>query len=111
SDQQVKVNVGNPPVVAVVCGPTSGAAVVFYYQFADGAAMRASYGPTEPQGDDCTGEPSGFHGEHSYSRGGGTGRLRCDTDNTGERSLSWTDDRLSIEGMAFQAGDPAAAID
>ncbi|MFL6073601.1 MAG: serine/threonine-protein kinase [Mycobacteriales bacterium] len=111
SDQQVKFNVGNAPVVGVVCGPTSGAAVVFYYQFTDGAAMRASYGATVPNGADCTGEPSGFDGEYPYSRGGETGRLRCSTDNTGDRSLIWTDDRLAIEGMAFQGRDPAAMID
>src|SRR3954452_23530521 len=73
--------------------------------------MRASYGTTEHEGTDCAGEPSGFHGEHGYSRGGGTGRLRCDTDDTGERSLIWTDDRLAIEVMAFQGNDPPEMLD
>jgi hypothetical protein len=111
SAKQMKLNVGDTPVVGVVCGPTSGAAIIFYYQFPSAAAMSASYGVPQPDSADCATLPSGFDGEHAYSRGGQTGRLECMTDNTGERSLTWTDDRLSIEGMAFQGGDPAAMID
>lgn len=112
SEQQVKVNVGNAPVIGVVCGPTTGAAIVFYYRFEDDAAMRASYGTPEVDGADCTTATDSFYGEHSYTRGGETGRLECDTtDNTGERSMMWTDNRLAIEGLAFDGGDPAAMID
>ena len=88
-----------------------GAAIVFYYRFADNAAMQASYGTPEVDGADCTTEPEGFNGEHSYSRGRETGRLQCSTtDDTGERDMVWTDTRLSIEGFAFDGGDPAAMI-
>jgi len=112
SDQQVRMNVGDTPVTAVVCGPTSGAAIVFYYQFPDPVTMNASYGAPDPGGADCTTATTDFGGEHSYSRGGETGRLRCfTTDNTGERDMIWTDDRLNIEGMAFQCGDPLAVLD
>lgn len=112
SEQQKKVNVGNAPVIGVVCGPTTGAAIVFYYRFADNAAMQASYGTPEMDGADCTTETTGFSGEHAYSRGHETGRLQCSTtDDTGERDMVWTDNRLSIEGFAFEGGDPAAMID
>ena len=114
SDSQVKLNVGDRPVIGVVCGPTSGAAIVFYYQFRSVAAMNASYGVPQLGGTDCTTETTdkdGFDGEHAYSRGGESGRLECATDNTGERSMTWTDNRLAIEGLAFQGGDPAAMID
>lgn len=110
SNQQVRLNVGDAPVVGVVCGPTSGAAIVFYYQFASVAAMHASYGAPEIGGEDCTGQTTGFNGEHAYTRGRETGRLTCSSDS-GRRSLTWTDDRLAIEVEAFQGGDPAAMID
>jgi hypothetical protein len=75
---------------------------------------RPCWRPTAPplQGSDCTTEPAGFDGEHTYDRGGETGRLACSTDDsTGERTLIWTDDRLAIETLAFQGGDPQAIID
>jgi hypothetical protein len=109
---QMKNNVGNVPVTGVVCGPTSGAAIVFYYQFANDTAMHTSFGAMESGGLDCTDPSNSLNGDHAYSRGGQSGWLQCLTDgHTGERDLSWTDDQSAIEGLAFQCGDPAAAID
>ncbi|MFC0533693.1 Hsp70 family protein [Phytohabitans kaempferiae] len=110
SPEQKRRNVGEAPTVAaVVCGPTSGARVVFYYQFASRDAMRRSYGSGR-QGSDCTTLPSGFNGEAPYRRGGATGRLGCGQVE-GNRWLEWTTDHLAIRAFAFQGGDPAAMID
>ncbi|HEY4021994.1 MAG TPA: serine/threonine-protein kinase [Pseudonocardiaceae bacterium] len=109
---QARLNVGNYPVVSVVCGPTSGAPIVFYYQFANDTDMYASYGAQQSNGSDCTTQPSGFSGEHEYSRAGQTGRLQCfSPDNTSDRDIEWTDDQLAIEAFAFQGRDTAAVID
>jgi hypothetical protein len=111
SAEQVWRNVGSEPVVAVGCGPTSGARVVFYYQFPDAAAMRRSYG-THPASDKkCTALPRPFRGEAPYRRGRMSGWLRCGTDDAGNRWLEWTTDQVAIRAFAFQGGDPAAMID
>ena len=111
SAEQKRTNVGEEQVVAVVCGPTSGARIVFYYRFADAAAMRRSYGSGQSGGQDCTTLPEGFAGESTYRRGGATGRLRCGTTESGSRYLEWTDERSAIQVFAFQGGDPFAMID
>ncbi|MDQ7908162.1 Hsp70 family protein [Phytohabitans sp. ZYX-F-186] len=112
SAEQRRVNVGAAPVVAaVVCGPTSGARIVFYYRFADVASMRRSYGSGDDGGKDCTRLPDGFNGESRYSRGGATGRLRCGQSENGNRYLEWTTDQLAVQAFAFQGGDPFAMID
>ncbi len=112
SAAQARLNVGNYPVTGVVCGPTSGAPIVFYYQFANDTDMNAAYGVPQPDGQDCTDPANGFGGEHSYSRAGQTGRLECFTpDNTQDRDMQWTDDQLAIETFAFQGRDPAAMLD
>jgi hypothetical protein len=95
----------------VVCGPTSGAQIVFYYQFPTQAAMRRSYGTTRPGDDDCTRLPDNFAGEAPYRRGGVSGRLSCATGENGNRWLVWTTDQLAIQAFAFQGGDPTAMID
>ncbi|MCW6008660.1 Hsp70 family protein [Micromonospora sp. CPCC 205371] len=111
SREQVRSNVGTEPVVAVVCGPTSGAQIVFYYQFQSQAAMRRSYGTTNLGDDDCTKLPENFEGESPYQRGGVSGRLRCATGENGNRWLVWTSDQSAIQAFAFRGGDPTAMID
>jgi hypothetical protein len=111
SREQIRSNVGTEPVVAVVCGPTSGAQIVFYYQFQSQAAMRRSYGTEVRGNDDCTKLPEGFEGESPYQRGGVTGRLRCATGEDGNRRLIWTSDQSAIQAFAFRGGDPTAMID
>ena len=112
SADQAKINVGNYPVVGIVCGPTSGAAIIFYYQFANDTDMNAAYGVPELGGADCTALPNGFDGEHAYNRGGQTGRLQCSSqDNSPNKDLVWTDDQLAIEAFAFQGREPVAMID
>ncbi|MEH1124361.1 Hsp70 family protein [Micromonospora sp. CPCC 206061] len=111
SPEQVRANVGVEPVVAVVCGPTSGASIVFYYQFPSQAAMRRSYGSVGSNDEDCTKLPRGFVGEAPWQRGGLSGRLSCATGENGNRRLVWTSDQLAIQAFAFQGGDPTAMID
>ncbi|MFB9903501.1 serine/threonine-protein kinase [Allokutzneria oryzae] len=105
-------DVSATPAVGVVCGRTSGAELVAYYQFQDAASMRAVHGLSSTEGKDCRDLPAGFEGDHSYSRGGTTGHLRCSTvKETGERMLSWTDDRLAVRAVAYRGTDPYAMID
>jgi len=111
SPEQRRVNVGEESVVSVVCGPASGARIVFYYQFTSPAAMRRNYGPGQSTTESCTALPEGFNAETSYRRGGYTGRLRCGQSGNGNRYLEWTTDQLSIQAFAFQGGDPFAMID
>ncbi|GFJ84508.1 hypothetical protein Phou_086880 [Phytohabitans houttuyneae] len=111
SAEQVRNNVGEAPVVAVVCGPTAGARIVFYYQFRDVASMRQSYGSGTTNGEDCTSLPDGFQGESAYRRGGMTGRLECAQAQNGTLYLVWTTDQLAIQAFAFQGDDPFAMID
>jgi hypothetical protein len=112
SAEQVRVNVGEAPVVAVVCGATSGAArIVFYYQFRDLRSMRQSYGDGESGAEDCTKLPDGFRGEAPYRRGGVSGRLLCARAENGTWYMVWTTDQLRIQAFAFQGDDPFAMID
>jgi Protein kinase domain len=103
--EQIVQNVGNAPVTAVVCGPTRGASIVFYYQFDDAATMKAAYAMNNDiSGPDCTARPADFHGDAPYSKAGATGRLGCATIN-GNRSLNWTNSRLEILTLAYGGGD------
>jgi hypothetical protein len=111
SPEQVRTNVGEAPVVAVVCGPTSGARIVFYYKFPDPAAMSRSYGSGASREVDCTRLPEGFSGESRYRRGALTGWLSCGQLANGNRFLEWTTDQLAIQAFAFQGSEPFAMID
>lgn len=113
SAEQVRQNVpGRTPVAAVVCGPTSGARIVFYYQFADAATMRANYrGGGLPDWPDCSATVPGFKGEGSYARGGTRGRLLCHHSEGAGHYLVWTDERRLIQGFAFQGWNAEALYD
>jgi hypothetical protein len=113
SAEQAWQDVGAVSAVGVVCGPTSGAKVVAYYQFKDAATMRYAFNSSGNYGDTaCTDQPDDFEAERSYSRGGGSGRLRCGVvDGTNERYLEWTDDRLAITGFAHEGAEPFVLLD
>ena len=103
-------NVGDTDVVAVTCGPTDGAAVVFHYQFPDLASMNAAYASNlDTSGPDCAATPEPFVGDAPYHRGGDSGRLGCGV--SGEQPfLAWTSDRLRIATFAFQGYDPDSLL-
>ncbi|MGI5213491.1 serine/threonine-protein kinase [Plantactinospora sp. CA-290183] len=111
--EQVRNNVpGDTEVVGVVCGPTGGARIVFYYQFPDAAAMRANYqAGAVPEWPDCTPDAPGFRGEQPYARGGSTGRLLCHRSDGAGYYLVWTDERRAIQVFAFQGSDPEVLLD
>jgi hypothetical protein len=107
SKRQIATNVHDSSIVGVVCGPTKGAAIVFYYQFPDKASMRKNYeADTASGGGACDTFPKGFLGEGPYTIDGKTvGRLACN--GTGDSPyLVWTDERLNIEAFAFHGEDP-----
>ncbi|TDV40088.1 serine/threonine-protein kinase [Actinophytocola oryzae] len=107
---QIKVNRAGASTAAVVCGPTPGATIVFYYQFPDKASMDAAYlGQQDVSGRDCLQNPPDFHADAPYSRGGDTGRLSCASvrSNPGNLQLFWTSDRTNILVMAFQGWEAA----
>lgn len=110
---QVWRDVGAATVTAVACGRTSGAALVVYYQFPDATAMRTVFNDPGDFGEACTSLPKDFTGGQAYSRGNGSsGRLRCGVyEDTGERYLEWTDDRLAIAVHAHRGTAPFAMID
>jgi hypothetical protein len=111
SREQIESNVRQIPVTAVVCGPTRGASIVFYYQFNDAQGMNASYQRnTDISGPDCRTQPRDFHGDSAYTRDGATGRLSCGSTNIGP-SLIWTDDRYKIMAFAFGGSEPPAMLD
>uniref|UniRef100_UPI00143DF51C serine/threonine protein kinase n=1 Tax=Allokutzneria sp. NRRL B-24872 TaxID=1137961 RepID=UPI00143DF51C len=104
-------DVGAVPAVGVACGRTSGAELVAYYQFQDVATMRRAHG-LPGLDDDCRKFPKDFNGGSDYSRGGGTGNLRCYTyKETGERGMAWTDERFAIRVVAHRGTSPLAMID
>ncbi|MET0425708.1 MAG: caspase family protein [Actinoplanes sp.] len=85
----------------VVCGPRIGPPIAFYYQFEDLAEMRQNYAPLgQPEGR-CLASPTAVVGESAYSRGGATGRLRCEN-RDGNLVRIWTDERRLIQAFAFQ---------
>jgi tRNA A-37 threonylcarbamoyl transferase component Bud32 len=108
---QVQSNVGTAPVTAVVCGPTRGASIVFYYRFSDAVTMNAAYADNnDTSGADCTTQPADFHGDAPYHNGAATGRLGC-VKLTNGPSLTWTNDAQEILTMAFGGGDPGILLD
>ena len=109
---QIERNVKSTPVAAVVCGPTPGAGIVFYYQFDDSAALRDDYRRnTDISGPDCTKRPKDFVGDAPYKRGGTTGRLACGMSPNGNPYLIWTDDRRKIIVFAFSGTNRTSLVD
>ncbi|MEX5632749.1 serine/threonine-protein kinase [Parafrankia sp. FMc2] len=113
--EQAELNLGKQvPVAAVVCGPTSGASIVFYYQLQHAAAMRASYqNSSDATGAGCTPTTTDFRGESPYSEETGknnSGRLACSTNSLGPY-LVWTTDRLNIMVLAFSAENPEKLLE
>lgn len=104
-------HVGTYPVTAgVVCGPTSGPAIVFYYQFTSLADLRARYGPPGSGPGSCLATATTVTGESAYTRGRTQGRLQCNNDN-GYLARRWTDERRLIYAIAFQGRDARAMSD
>jgi hypothetical protein len=108
---QVKLNRAEQSTAAVVCGPSPGAPIVFYYQFPDRGSMDAAYlAQQDSSGGDCRTNPPNFDGDAPYERGGDAGRLSCGAVN-GNHTLIWTSNNLNILVLAFQGKDPARLID
>lgn len=117
--EQIELNVGEQAVssvtAAVVCGPTPGASIVFYYKFADRAGLDESvrqYG--SGNGQDCRDAPPppDFFGYAPYSRNGQTaGLLLCGTNDRKYPFLSWTHNELRIQVFAFQTEDVDTLLD
>ncbi|MFG1955947.1 caspase domain-containing protein [Micromonospora sp. NPDC048830] len=104
-------HVGTYPVTAgVVCGPTTAPAIVFYYQFENKKDLTDNYNPSLGPPGNCTASTTKVTGEAAYSRGGTTGRLRCE-DREGYLARFWTDERRLIYGLAFQGRDARAMSD
>ncbi|MGH3240169.1 MAG: hypothetical protein ACRDNL_07295, partial [Spirillospora sp.] len=100
-------------VAGIACHPDGGPNTVLYYQFRDNAAMRRSFEDVDddPSGN-CLSDPAAFAGNAPYTRPGrGGGRLFCGLNEDDERFMSWTSDRLLIQGYAFSIDDPAAAVE
>jgi hypothetical protein len=112
SHEQITSNVGQAAVTAaVVCGPTRGTSMVFYYQLADTAALRGAYARnSDMSGPDCTRLPADFHGDAPYARDDATGRLACGINSSG-KFLAWSDDRRKILALAFGGDDDVVLID
>jgi hypothetical protein len=111
SDGQVHDNVGDAKVVAVTCGPTDGAAAVFYYQFSDLDSMNAAYASNlDTSGPNCAATPKPFVGDAPYRQRGDSGRLGCGQSGR-QPFLAWTSDRLRIATFAFQGYDPDSLLE
>lgn len=107
---QVKLNRAEQSTDAVVCGPSPGAPIVFYYQFPDRNSMDAAYlAQQDSSGGDCRTNPANFDGDAPYERGGDSGRLSCGAVN-GNHTLIWTSNNLNILVLAFQGRDPARLL-
>lgn len=99
---QIEQNLTSEPVAAVVCGPTPGASIVFYYQVENLATLRAEFAfNTGVDGPDCTSRPEGFRGSGTYSIGDRSGQLACAENRNGDPYLIWTDERRTIIVFAF----------
>ncbi|WP_207127823.1 serine/threonine-protein kinase [Actinocatenispora comari] len=108
---QITSNVGDATVTAVVCGPTRGTSIVFYYQFDDAASMNAAYAANVGiSGPRCTDSPADFHGDAPYRNDGARGRLGC-ARHAGSYTLAWTDDHLEILTLSFGATSPDVLLD
>jgi hypothetical protein len=111
SQHQIETNIGQAKATAIVCGPTRGASIVFYYQFNDAASMNAAYARNNDISlTDCTTQPTDFHGNAPYSRNGTSGQLGCGKNSNGPY-LIWTNDQLEIATMVFGGADPAILLD
>jgi hypothetical protein len=100
---QVEANVATESTAAVVCGPSAGALIVFYYQFGDKATMdNAFLDQATVSGGDCLANPPGFSAAAPYARAGDTGRLMCGTARHGGPFLIWTSDRTDVLVLAYQ---------
>jgi serine/threonine protein kinase len=101
-EAQVKLNQATASTAAVVCGPSPGAPIIFYYQFPDAGTMNAAYltQATEASGGDCLANPPNFIADAPYERGGDSGRLSCSSTNN--LHLTWTSNRFNILVFAFQ---------
>jgi hypothetical protein len=112
-EAQKRDNVGRTDIVAVVCGPSPAAGIVFYYQFDDAAAMNEAYlRGQQVSGGDCTAGPPNFSGDAPYAQRGDTGRLSCGTTGTPPQpALSWTSDRFRILTFAYRGWDQAKLIE
>jgi hypothetical protein len=110
SASQVEDNLSTASKAAVVCGPSPAASIIFYYQFADAAAMNQAYlGHQQVSGGDCLAGPPDFSADAPYSRGGDTGRLSCGS--AGNLHLMWTSDRFGILTFAFQGYEQQDLVD
>ncbi|WP_459706173.1 serine/threonine-protein kinase [Actinophytocola sp. KF-1] len=100
---QVETNEAAASTAAVVCGPSPGARIVFYYQFPDKATMDAAHvAQSTVSGGNCLASPPGFSADAPYARGGDTGKLMCGTGPHENFYLIWTSDKTNILGLAFQ---------
>ncbi|MGH3761567.1 protein kinase domain-containing protein [Actinophytocola sp.] len=98
-------------VAAVTCGPTAGAAAVFYYRFSDLDSMNAAHAANlDTSGPNCAGNPKPFVGDAPYSRRGDTGRLGCGQSGK-QPFLAWTSDKLRIATFAFQGYDADSLLE
>ena len=104
-EAQLKLNAATASTAAVVCGPSPGASIIFYYQFRDASSMNAAYlaQPKEASGGDCAANPPNFIADAPYQRGGDAGMLSCSSTNN--LHLIWTSNKLNILAFAFQAWD------
>ncbi len=98
-----------------VCDAAGGDIRVTYFQYLDRDSMVNAYSSfriasqIEPDSGDCD-DPATWPTENSYSIGDVTaGRLLC-TDELGETSLYWTDDRLNILSQATHREDDHARL-
>ncbi|WP_181019626.1 serine/threonine-protein kinase [Nonomuraea typhae] len=110
--EQVKSNVREAKVIAVACGPTAGAGVVFYYQYGDAATMRRNYAADAPDGGPCDRGSRTFRGDGPYTIGGKVaGHLLCGESGSGETYLSWTNEKLKIQVFAFNTLERGVLLD
>jgi hypothetical protein len=92
-----------------VCDADGGDIRVTYFQYTTNESMFSAYtgfriaSEIEPDSGDCD-DPTTWPTENSYNIGDVTaGRLLC-TEELGETSLYWTDDRLNILSQAAHIG-------
>jgi hypothetical protein len=106
STDYVKIHKAGARTAGVVCGPSPGAAIIFYYQFPNADTMNAAYlAQQQVSGGNCLANPPHFAADAPYERGGDTGRLSCGTANS--PYLAWTSNKFTIMALAFQAWDQA----
>lgn len=109
---QIDANVATESTAAVVCGPSPGARIIFYYQFADKATMdNAFLDQATVSGGDCLAKPPAFSAAAPYTRDGDTGKLMCGTGSNDNLFLVWTSDRNDILALAYQGYTTQELID